>query len=135
VPPGQPTSGRVREVFHGPVTYASVPLETVDWSRFDFVSADLYRDARIKDRFRGLLRRCFAFGRPVAITEFGCCTYRGAADAGGRGFAILDISAPSRDSTPPRLGGRYVRDEPSRPTSSPNCSRSSTPPEWTPPSS
>ena len=33
---------RAREVFHGPVTYASVPLETVEWSRFDFVSVDLY---------------------------------------------------------------------------------------------
>ena len=99
-------AGRVREVFHGLVTYASVPLETVDWSRFDFVSADLYRDARLKDRFAEILRRYFAFGRPVAITEFGCCTYRGAADAGGRGFAILDTQ-----STPPRLNGPYVRDE------------------------
>jgi hypothetical protein len=105
-------AGRVRDVFHGPVTYASVPLETVEWSRFDFVSVDLYRDARIRDQFAGLLRRYFAFERPVAITEFGCCTYRGAADAGGRGFAILDISAPGRESTPPRLNGRYVRDEP-----------------------
>jgi hypothetical protein len=102
---------RVRSVFHGPVTYASVPLETVDWSRFDVVSADLYRDARIKERFPGLLHRYFAHGRPVAITEFGCCTYRGAADAGGRGFAILDISAPGQNSTPPRLNGPYVRDE------------------------
>jgi hypothetical protein len=104
-------AGRVRGVFHGPVTYASVPLETVEWSRFDFVSVDLYRDARIKDQFTDLLRRYFAFDRPVAITEFGCCTYRGAADAGGRGFAILDISAQHRNSTPPRLNGPYVRDE------------------------
>jgi hypothetical protein len=102
---------RVREVFHGPVTYASVPLETVEWSRFDFVSVDLYRDARIKDRFTDVLHRYFAFERPVAITEFGCCTYRGAADAGGRGFAILDISAQDRQSTPPRLNGPYIRDE------------------------
>jgi len=104
-------AGRVREVFHGPVTYASVPLETVDWSRFDFVSVDLYRGAEVKDRFTSVLQRYFGFGRPVAITEFGCCTYRGAADAGGRGFAILDISAHDRDSTPARLNGRYVRDE------------------------
>jgi len=100
---------RVREVFHGRVTYASVPLETVEWSRFDFVSLDLYRDARLRDRFREILGHCFAFERPVAITEFGCCTYQGAADAGGRGFAILDIS--DRDSTPSRLDGLYVRDE------------------------
>jgi hypothetical protein len=102
---------RVREVFHGPVTYASVPLETVEWSRFDFVSVDLYRGAELKDRFTDVLHRCFASGRPVAITEFGCCTYRGAADAGGRGFAILDISAQDKQSTPPRLNGPYIRDE------------------------
>jgi hypothetical protein len=104
-------TGRVREVFHGAVTYASVPLETVEWNRFDFVSVDLYRGAELKERFTDVLNRYFASGRPVAITEFGCCTYRGAADAGGRGFAILDISAPGRDSTPPRLSGHYVRDE------------------------
>lgn len=102
---------RVRGVFHGPVTYASVPLETVEWSRFDFVSVDLYRGTELKDRFTDVLHRYFAFERPVAITEFGCCTYQGAADAGGRGFAILDISAPGQDSTPPRLNGLYVRDE------------------------
>jgi len=101
----------VREVFRGPVTYASVPLETVEWSRFDFVSVDLYRGAQLKDRFTDVLHRYFAFERPVAITEFGCCTYRGAADAGGRGFAILDISAQDRQSTPPRLNGSYIRDE------------------------
>lgn len=100
---------RTRKVFHGPITYASVPLEAVDWSRFDFVSVDLYRDARIRDAFKSLLHRYFTFDRPVAITEFGCCTYRGAADAGGRGFVIMDTSQ-GLESTP-RLNGRYVRDE------------------------
>jgi hypothetical protein len=71
----------VRRVFGGSVTNVSVPLETVDWSRFDFVSADLYRDARIRDEFTGIVARYLAHGRPVAITEFGCCTYRGTADA------------------------------------------------------
>jgi hypothetical protein len=42
---------RARASFAGPVTYASVPLETVDWARFDFVSVDLYRDARIREQF------------------------------------------------------------------------------------
>jgi hypothetical protein len=96
----------VREKFQGDLTYASVPLEAVDWGLFDFVSVELYREARIRDGYRDLLRRWFAFGRPVAVTEFGCCTYRGAADAGGRGWAIVDPS-----QSPPRWFGDYVRDE------------------------
>jgi hypothetical protein len=88
----------VREVFHGSVTYASVPLETVDWSRFDFVSLDLYREARIRDRFADIVRGYFGHDRPVAITEFGCCTYRGAADAAGEDSRS---STSRRARTPP----------------------------------
>ena len=96
----------VRQAYPGPITYASVPLEAVDWSPFDIVSVDLYREARLRDRFDEVLRRYFRHDRPVAITEFGCCTYRGAADAGGQGFLIIDTAA-----LPPRLNGVYVRDE------------------------
>lgn len=49
--------------FKGSVTYASVPLEIVDRSRFDFVSVDLHRDVRIRDRFTDLLRGFFGHGR------------------------------------------------------------------------
>lgn len=100
----------VRQRFSGRITYASVPLESVDWGPFDVVGVDLYRDARIREQFSQILGRYFAFDRPVAITEFGCCTYRGASVAGGRGFAILDTSG-GRDSTPARLDGDYTRDE------------------------
>ncbi len=101
----------VRQVFKGSVTYASVPLETVDWSRFDFVAVDLYRDARIKDRFADVLRRFFAHDRPVVISEFGCCTYHGAANAGGMGWAIVDLDLAELGTRPPELNGEYVRDE------------------------
>jgi hypothetical protein len=96
----------IRQFFKGEVTYASVPLETVDWSQFDFVCTDLYRDARVRGMFAGLLQRFFAFNRPVVITEFGCCTYHGAAEAGGMGWAILD-----HEKTPLQLKGAYIRDE------------------------
>jgi hypothetical protein len=96
----------VRQQFKGKVTYASVPLETVDWSPFDFVCTDLYRDARTRENFAGLLRRFFAFDRPVVVTEFGCCTYHGASDAGGMGWAIIDYN-----KMPTQLNGEYVRDE------------------------
>lgn len=38
----------VRNVFKGPVTYASTPFEAVNWKNFDFVCVDIYRDAKIK---------------------------------------------------------------------------------------
>jgi hypothetical protein len=96
----------VRQVFRGNVTYMSVPLETVDWSLFDFVGVDMYRDARIKDSFGDLIKRYFVHNKPVIIGEFGCCTYQGAEEAGGMGWAIVDF-----DKIPLQLNGDYVRDE------------------------
>jgi hypothetical protein len=96
----------VRQVFRGKVTYASAPLEAVDWSLFDFVCVDIYRDARIKDSFGEILKRYFTHNKPVIITEFGCCTYQGAENAGGMGWAIADYT-----KTPLQLNGDYVRDE------------------------
>ena len=49
-------------------------------------------------------------GKPVAITEFGCTTHRGAADGGGDSLvegAIIEWNGAS----PVRLNGEYVRDE------------------------
>ena len=46
------------------------------------------------------------FGKPVAATEFGCCTYRGAADRGGTGWMVVDESAD-----PPRITVDLERDE------------------------
>lgn len=96
----------VRTVFHGPITYASGLWEEVDWSPFDIVSVDAYRDAHNQASYNAQVATYVALGKPVAITEFGCCTYRGAARRGGTGWAIVD-----RDSDPPRLTGSYVRDE------------------------
>lgn len=76
----------IRDRFGGPVTYASAPWETVDWTRFDLVSVDLYRDSSNAAGYRDALRGYTRFGKPVVISEFGCCTYEGAADEGGAGF-------------------------------------------------
>lgn len=96
----------VRQVFHGNVTYASVQLEAVDWSLFDFVCLDHYREAHNRGAYTESLKRYFLHSKPVIITEFGCCTYQGAENAGGRGFMIIDFL-----KTPPQLKGTYVRDE------------------------
>jgi hypothetical protein len=95
-----------REEFAGPVTYAAAPWETVDWELFDLVSVDAYRDAGNAARYRDELRAYRRFGKPVAVTEFGCCTYRGAAGRGGMGWMITD-----EKSDPPVIPGTYERDE------------------------
>jgi hypothetical protein len=99
----------VRERFGGPVTYAAVQFEGVDWTRFDIVSMDLYRSVEVADRFADGVRALVAQGKPVAITEFGAATYRGAGDRGARGLEIVEYDKDT--GAPLRLDGEYVRDE------------------------
>ena len=104
----------VRARFGGKLSYASVPLDGVDWGPFDIISTDAgYRTAQMAARFRDDIRAFVAQGRaqgkPVAITEFGCATFRGAADLAGRG--ISDIIEWDDRARPVRLKGEYTRDE------------------------
>jgi hypothetical protein len=100
----------VRERFGGKITYAAVQqLERVDWTPFDVLSVDLYRTAEVADRFTEGVRALVAQGRPVAITEFGAATYRGAGDRGARGLEIVEYDKDT--GAPVRLDGEYVRDE------------------------
>jgi hypothetical protein len=71
---------------------------------FDVVSVDAYRDAQNAAGFADLVGSYSRFGKPVAVTEFGCCTYRGAADRGGAGWLVVD----ERQGT---LPADLVRDE------------------------
>jgi hypothetical protein len=83
------TVAAAREVFGGRLTYASGTWEQVEWDLFDVVSVDAYRDEGNAARYAEELRAYHRFGRPVVVTEFGCCTYRGAADRGGLGWTIV----------------------------------------------
>ncbi|MCP2257115.1 hypothetical protein LX15_000800 [Streptoalloteichus tenebrarius] len=65
-----------------------------------------HRGGDTSDVYRQGLREYLRRGKPIAATEFGCCTYRGAAECGGLGWTIVDYEA-----NPPRLHGDYVRDE------------------------
>ncbi|KAA8884685.1 hypothetical protein F3087_32405 [Nocardia colli] len=97
----------VRERFGGPVTYASIQFERVEWSLFDIVSVDLYRSAEVAGQFRDGVRTLTAQEKPVAITEFGAATYLGAGDRGAQGLEIVEYDSRG----PVRLTGEYVRDE------------------------
>lgn len=99
----------VRERFGGKVTYASVPLERVDWTPFDIMSMDIYRSAEIADRFAEGIHDLVAQGKPVAITEFGAASYHGAGDRGAHGLEIVEYDKDTR--APVRLNGEYARDE------------------------
>lgn len=95
-----------RHRFHGKLTYASVGMEKVDWSLFDYIGVDLYRGDPMFDRYPEVLRRYTSLGKPVVNTEFGCCTFRGAERMGGRGWQVVDWS-----KWPPRLTGEYAYDQ------------------------
>ncbi|NGM15162.1 hypothetical protein O3597_08475 [Verrucosispora sp. WMMA2044] len=74
----------VRERFGGLVGYASIPLEGVDWTPFDISASDAgYRDATNAAVFPQTLAAAVGQGKPYAVTEFGCCTFHGAADVAG----------------------------------------------------
>ena len=103
----------VRSRFGGPVSYASLPLEGVDWTPFDIMASDaVYPSAATAARFPDLVRAFVAQGRsqgkPVAATEFGCMTYRGAADMASDIHAMIEWG---RDGRAERLKGEYVRAE------------------------
>ncbi len=115
----------VREMFHGEVTYFSVPLEKVDWSIFDYVGLDLYRDDRTRETYGKMVKPYLLNNKPVLIGEFGCSTYRGAERLGGMSWAIifgmlvgqidpgraLPKSITDILNIPTRMDGHYVRDE------------------------
>jgi hypothetical protein len=95
-----------RRRFGGPLTYAAGTWEPVDWSAFDIVSVDAYRDAGNAARFQTDLGQRRVEGKPLAVTEFGCCAYAGAGARGGMGWTIADYEGDI-----PRLTGDYERDE------------------------
>lgn len=102
----------VREQFGGRVTYASIPIDRVDWTPFDIVSMDVYRSAETADTFAETfaagMHSPTLRGKPVAITEFGSATYRGAGDRGAQGLEIVEYD---EQTGPVRLNGDHVRDE------------------------
>lgn len=99
-------AGVARARFAGPITYASGPWEQIDWTPFTIVGVDAYRDRGNAATFHQQLDERFVHGKPVAVTEFGCCTYRGAGERGGNGWAIVKGHGENQ-----QLDGDYVRDE------------------------
>ncbi|MHC3473323.1 abortive phage infection protein [Streptomyces sp. 7R007] len=79
-----------RDVFHGTLGYAAAQDDEVDWRLFDVVGIDYYSYFRHRADHVRELRRYLRWGKPLAITEFGTCTYVGAPEAGGMGWDVVD---------------------------------------------
>ena len=108
----------LRSVFRGPLTYAALMFEQLDWDLFDFVGVDHYRDDRVKDRYIAMIEPLVATGKPVIVTEFGMRTYRGAQSSGALGLGITDPKRLFLHNLPivgrfirPRLRAAFDRDE------------------------
>ncbi|ASR37597.1 hypothetical protein BAY61_24220 [Prauserella marina] len=97
-----------RENFGGKVTYAAIPSEPVDWDPFDIVGVDAYYSAQVADNYADAIRKLAGGGKPVAITEFGCTTFKGAIDLGAHGMSMVDWDEHGRAVG---LKGDFVRDE------------------------
>ena len=93
----------VRERFGGRVTYAAGPWELVDWAPYDIVGVDAYRASYNAHDFTDELRARFEYGKPVAVTEFGTCPYRGAGELGGMAWAVPASAIPASSNRDPRL--------------------------------
>ena len=100
------TAMEAKKHFSGPLTYAAGLWEDIDWGVFDFVGIDAYRDANNSSHFRDLIRKYKGHGKPIVVTEFGCCTYVGADDQGSMGWLVID-----RESQPWRLNKPVTRNE------------------------
>ncbi|GAA3917064.1 hypothetical protein GCM10023084_80100 [Streptomyces lacrimifluminis] len=95
-----------RSVFHGRLSYAAAQDDKVDWNLFDVIGVDYYSYYPNRADYVRELRRYLEWGKPVAITEFGTCTYEGAPQAGGMGWYVVDY-----DKVPQEIKGDLVRSE------------------------
>ncbi|MET7455346.1 abortive phage infection protein [Streptomyces sp. NPDC005574] len=95
-----------RSVFHGRLSYAAAQDDKVDWDLFDVVGIDYYSYHRQSAAYVSELRRYLRWGKPLAVTEFGTCAYRGAPETAGMGWNIVDY-----DKDPPEIKGHPVRSE------------------------
>lgn len=82
-------SRELRKHFHGKITYASLSWEKPNWKLFDMLSVNLYKDQWNSAYYAEELRKLKSYKKPIAITEFGVCAYKGASKLGGSAHDIV----------------------------------------------
>jgi hypothetical protein len=108
----------MRKVFTGPITYAALPFEQVDWEMFDIIGINHYWREPSKDRYLPTLEPLLASGKPVVISEFGFLTRTDADQIGSWAPANIDPVTMSLHLLPltrrllrPRVKTIHERDE------------------------
>jgi hypothetical protein len=99
-------AGVGRSVFRGELSYAAAQDDEVDWNLFDIVGIDYYSYFPRRADYVRELSTYLRWGKPLAITEFGTCTFKGAPEAGGMGWDVVDYA-----KEPPEVKGDLVRSE------------------------
>ncbi|MGB3328363.1 MAG: hypothetical protein WBA46_05360, partial [Thermomicrobiales bacterium] len=95
-----------RTHFGGAISYSDTPDMTGAWDPFDIIGIDHYLSAESRDSYVRTIDTLATMGKPVWIKEFGSSAWRGAAEAGGMAWNILD------DTTdPPQIAAGIERDE------------------------
>ncbi|MFC7530806.1 abortive infection protein [Actinoplanes sp. GCM10030250] len=95
-----------RSVFQGRMTYAAADDEDVDWDLFDIIGIDYYGYFEHHADYVRDIRRHIRPGKPLAIMEFGTCTFKGAPEQGGMGWNVVDYT-----KEPPEIKGDLERSE------------------------
>jgi len=111
-------TNEVRKNYHGQITYGKLAggdqgggCEKVDWNRLglDIVGAQEYWNKRYFSREQVLktLLDLKPYGKPIWITEFGCCSYEGASQYGGAGgdYVYLNTNYDEREQA------RHIADQ------------------------
>lgn len=108
----------VREVFHGPVTYAALPFERVDLGHVRHQRHQPLRREPAKDRYLPTLEPLLTSGKPVVIGEFGFITRTDADQVGSAVPLNIDPLTMSLHLLPltrrlvrPRVKTIHERDE------------------------
>lgn len=95
-----------RTHFGGSITYSDTPDMDFAWDAFDIIGIDHYLSGLSSAAYITTIDDLAATGKPVWVKEFGSTPWRGASDAGGMAWDIVDY-----DATPPEIVDGIVRDE------------------------
>jgi hypothetical protein len=120
-------SSVARSAFHGPITYASILIEAVDWTPFDIVSVDYYRCKRSRSSYGERVNLYFATGNLWALRGSGAERRRAPRTKGVVASLSSTAGTPIRSSPGTSVTSNF------KPVRSSTCSGHSPSRAWTEP--